>query len=82
MAKGNGKTKEKVIRLDERVDLILSNHIPHIQADIKELRDDMKDAHTKIDGIKEKLAYISGKNVAVAAIIFYAIDILINHYLK
>ena len=38
--------KDQVERLDERVDRIENNHLPHI--------------HEQLDGIEKKLAYYSG----------------------
>ena len=36
------ETKERIIKVEEKVDLIMSNHLPHLKADIVEVRTDVK----------------------------------------
>jgi len=80
--KNGSQNKIDIIRLQEQVKQIKDNDLAHLSSDIGRVERKVDDARTKIDLINDKLAYISGKTVIVGAIIFYAIDIFINHYLK
>jgi len=73
----NGDTlKYRVGELEKKVDVLVSNHIPHIQAEINEFRIDVT---KEINGLRIEITRNTAKVGIILAVAFSIIQVAINN---